>query len=198
MINPKQWAEAETFMETTVKSNIEKYRKADVTLQFVDPSGRPIQELPVSLVQTKNAFVFGASLGWFDPASASINAADGDQNPGGSPIELEKFPEAFNGSMIAFSSKWAFMDKGRIPLDGPRQVRGLLHAAQHHDGVSPPYGDPPRLGRTDGRAGRAERALVRPHQPGRCRRNFCGTAMPWSVATRIASSTSSRSPTKSS
>ncbi len=96
----------ENFMATTVQQNIEKYRKADVTVTLVDAAGRPLQELPVKLDQTQQAFVFGASLGFFEPTD--FDSADGDNEaPKVRPIELEKMPEVFNGSMIPFSSKWA-------------------------------------------------------------------------------------------
>ena len=50
-------------MATTVQENIEKYRKADVTIQLVDPAGRPLQQMPVKLDQTQQAFVFGVISG---------------------------------------------------------------------------------------------------------------------------------------
>jgi hypothetical protein len=148
VIDPKRWNEAETFMETTVKANIEKYRKADLTLTVLDPSGRPIQDLPVTLTQTNSKFVFGTSLGWFDPASAKIQAADGDQNPAPvRPIELETFPKIFNGSMIPFSGKWAFIEpeKGKYrwnDLDAYVEYctkNGAVMEFHHLTGIRPPW-----------------------------------------------------------
>jgi len=97
-----------------VRKNIEKYRKADVTLQVVDESGRPAQGLAVRLDQTGSPFTFGASLGFFEPATAQMATLDSDQLPPPiRPVELQKMPEVFNGSMIPFSGKWAYIEPQR-------------------------------------------------------------------------------------
>jgi GH35 family endo-1,4-beta-xylanase len=107
--SPVAWQDAEAFMANTVLPNIEKNRKSDLTVQLVDAAGRPVQDVPVALDQTKLAFVAGCSLGFFE--ANTIEPADGDQRPGVvRPVELEKAPEVFNGSMIPFSSKWAFIE----------------------------------------------------------------------------------------
>jgi hypothetical protein len=148
VIDPKRWNDAETFMETTVKANIEKYRKADLALQVVDASGRPVQDAAVTLVQTNSPFAFGASLGWFDPKSAQIPSADDDQDPAPvRPIELETFPKVFNGSMIPFSSKWAFIEpeKGKYrweDLDAYVDFctkHGAILEFHHLTGIRPPW-----------------------------------------------------------
>ncbi|HUO10383.1 MAG TPA: endo-1,4-beta-xylanase [Phycisphaerae bacterium] len=109
VINPAQWLAMQTFMETTVQQNIEKYRKADVTIQVVDPNGRPVQDLPVVLNQTRHAFNFGCSLGFFEPNN--INPND-DQKPAPvTPQELKLLPTVFNASMIPFSSKWTYVER---------------------------------------------------------------------------------------
>ncbi len=105
------WKDGETFMATTVKDNIEKYRKTDVTVQVVDKNGEPVQSVPMKLDQTKQAFIFGASLGFFE--SNGINVPGDEKAPLVKPAELEKMPEVFNGSVIAFSSKWAFTEDVR-------------------------------------------------------------------------------------
>jgi hypothetical protein len=108
VINRDNWLAAEAFMNTTVVDNIEKYRKADVTFQVVDPSGRPIQNLPLKADQTRLAFCFGVSLGFFEPNDIS---PDGDQKPAPvRPVELQKAPEIFNASMIPFSGKWVYIE----------------------------------------------------------------------------------------
>jgi GH35 family endo-1,4-beta-xylanase len=111
VVNPIVWNDAENFMASTVLPNIEKYRKSDVTIQIVDQTGRAVQNLAVDLNETKSAFNFGASLGFFEAKTARMAHSDGDQIPPPvRPIELEKLPEVFNASMIPFSSKWAFIE----------------------------------------------------------------------------------------
>jgi GH35 family endo-1,4-beta-xylanase len=108
-LNPAAWEEMQTFMKTVVEQNIEKYRKSDLTLQLVDPAGRPLQDVRATLNETKSAFTFSGSLGYFLPIN--VDAADGDLDaPQVRPIELQKFPEVFNGSLIPFSAKWAAIE----------------------------------------------------------------------------------------
>lgn len=45
------------------RRNIEKIRKSDLTLKFVDRNGQPLRGLHVDLQQTKHAFIFGCSSG---------------------------------------------------------------------------------------------------------------------------------------
>ncbi len=112
VLNRDNWIAAETFMNTTVAENIEKYRKADVTFLVIDPQGRPVQNLALKADQTKQAFIFGASLGFFEANDISPN---GDLKAAPvRPVELQKAPELFNGSMIPFSSKWQYIE----PLKG--------------------------------------------------------------------------------
>ncbi len=111
VLNPVEWQAMETFMATTVQDNIEKYRKANVTIQIVNADGRPVQDLAVKFDTTKLAFTFGGSLGYMEASTNLLPAADGDQRPpAAKPIEMEKLPEVFNGSMIPFSGKWAFIE----------------------------------------------------------------------------------------
>ncbi|MGN6368307.1 MAG: endo-1,4-beta-xylanase [Phycisphaerae bacterium] len=109
VINPAQWLAMQKFMQTTVQQNIEKYRKADVTLQVVDSSGRPVQDLPVVFNQVRHAFNFGCSLGFFEPNNIS---PIGDQKAAPvTPQELQLFPSVFNASMIPFTSKWLYIER---------------------------------------------------------------------------------------
>jgi hypothetical protein len=108
VFNANLWAESEKFMDTTVAQNIEMYRKADVTFQVVDTAGHPVQNLAIKADQTKQAFNFGVSLGFFE---ANNLPANGDLKPVPvRPIELQKAPEIFNASMIPFSSKWQYIE----------------------------------------------------------------------------------------
>jgi hypothetical protein len=108
VLNRDNWYAAENFMNTTVADNIEKYRKADVTFQVVDAAGRPVQNLTIKADQTRQAFCFGVSLGFFEPNNI---VPSGDQKPAPvRPVELQKAPEIFNASMIPFSSKWLYIE----------------------------------------------------------------------------------------
>jgi len=108
VFNANVWAESEKFMNTTVAQNIETYRKADVTFQVVDAAGHPVQNLAIKADQTKQAFNFGVSLGFFE---ANNLPANGDLKPVPvRPIELQKAPEVFNASMIPFSAKWQYIE----------------------------------------------------------------------------------------
>jgi GH35 family endo-1,4-beta-xylanase len=130
VINPAEWRAMEKFLNTTVAQNIEKNRKADVTIQIVDPTGRPVQDLPVTLDQKSHAFLVGCSLSFFEP-----NNQDplGDQK--GPPVtdaELKLFPTAFNASMIPFSGKWMYIE----PEEGQRHWSDLdkyLAYCQEHN-----------------------------------------------------------------
>ncbi len=108
VFDPQFWADSENFMNTTVQQNIAQNRMADLTLQVLDADGKPVQNLPIALDETRSSFVFGVSLGFFEPNGLP---PEGDQKPPTvRPIELEKAPEIFDGSMIAFSSKWEYIE----------------------------------------------------------------------------------------
>ncbi|HEY4328454.1 MAG TPA: DUF6798 domain-containing protein, partial [Phycisphaerae bacterium] len=108
VFDPYRWADAEDFMNTTVQQGIEKNRKADVTFSVVDSQGQVVRNLPIKVDQTKLAFTFGASLGFFEPNTLGANH---DENPlPARQVEKDKLPEVFNGSMIPFSSKWYYIE----------------------------------------------------------------------------------------
>ncbi len=108
VINPLDWQAMQTFLHTTVAHNIDKYRKSDLTVQIVDTSGRPIQDLLATIDQTRHAFRFGVSLGFFEP-----NTLDSLGDEKGAPVtpqELALMPTCFNASMIPFSGKWIYTE----------------------------------------------------------------------------------------
>jgi GH35 family endo-1,4-beta-xylanase len=108
VFNAALWNASEEFMRTTVAENIEKYRKADVTFRVMDAAGQSVRNLTIKADETKSAFVFGASLGFFEPNNISPS---NDQKPAPArPVELQKAPEIFNGSMIPFSGKWCYIE----------------------------------------------------------------------------------------
>jgi hypothetical protein len=110
VFNVALWNTSEEFMRTTVAENIEKYRKADVTFQVVDKAGQPVrgEGMTIKADETKSAFVFGASLGFFEPNNIS---PPNDEKPAPArPVDLQRAPEIFNGSMIPFSGKWCYIE----------------------------------------------------------------------------------------
>ncbi len=44
------------------EENIEKYRKGDVIIEFMDPSGKPLQNIQVEVVQERHDFLFGCII----------------------------------------------------------------------------------------------------------------------------------------
>ncbi|HVT82056.1 MAG TPA: endo-1,4-beta-xylanase [Phycisphaerae bacterium] len=157
VFDPQMWAESEEFMNTTVQQNIAQYRMADLTLQVVDTDGRPVQNLPLKLDQKRSAFTFGVSLGFFEPNGISPN---GDQKPPTvRPVELEKAPEIFDGSMIAFSSKWQYLEptKGKYNWsDLDKYVdygtkNGWTMEFHHLSGILPNWVE--QMGGVDGQTG---------------------------------------------
>jgi hypothetical protein len=111
VLNRDNWLAAEDFMNTTVARNIEKYRKADVTFQIVDPAGRPVRNLAIKADQTRQAFDVGVSLGFFEPNDI-VPINDG-KPPLVRPVELQKTPEIFSASMIPFSAKWIYIEPAK-------------------------------------------------------------------------------------
>ena len=119
VINADEWLAMEKFMATTVAQNIEQHRKAAVTVQIVEPSGRPVQDLVVELKQVRHAFHFGCSLGFF-PGSTIRKYAD-QQPPEMTAKEMELIPTLFNASMMPFAGKWMCIE----PKDGERDFTEL-------------------------------------------------------------------------
>ncbi|HVX86972.1 MAG TPA: endo-1,4-beta-xylanase [Phycisphaerae bacterium] len=145
VINPVEWAAMERFMNTTVADNIEKYRKADLTLQIVDAAGLPVQNADVTLEQTSHAFHFGMSLGFFEPNNI---IPGGDEKP--APVtqkELDIAPTIFNASMIPFSGKWCYVEPTPNDMRWSDLDKYVDFATQHHmtleyhylSGIQPAY-----------------------------------------------------------
>ena len=58
--------EQKSFFETTVKENIEKYRKGNCVLKIKDTNGRALSNAIVRVDQKSHAFRFGANLFMLD------------------------------------------------------------------------------------------------------------------------------------
>lgn len=56
-------------LQEQMAQGIENHRKADVTLQILDPSGKPLRNAPVSVQQQTHEFLFGCNLFVLDQLS---------------------------------------------------------------------------------------------------------------------------------
>ena len=66
--------EENKFLLQTANPNIEKYRKSDVQLTFVDSAGKPVAGVTYKISQTSSSFGFGASLPFFKQPSVDTKA----------------------------------------------------------------------------------------------------------------------------
>jgi endo-1,4-beta-xylanase len=117
-IDPGDWLAQERFMLEVVDANIEKYRKGRVTLRLLDAGGVALAGLPVEIDQMSLDFGIGSALHHFEPVvevekqyRASINH----------PLELERFKEVFNYSVMGYSGKWMYLE----PEPDQRDYRDL-------------------------------------------------------------------------
>ncbi len=96
------------FIRETVLPNIEKYRKSEARIQVLDTTGRPINDAEFDIVHLRHEFGFGCSLPFFAPKTSP---SMGDYMPPPvTSVELDRFKEVFNFSMIPFSSKWMHIE----------------------------------------------------------------------------------------
>jgi len=117
--NKNRWAAQEKFMRDVVHPNIEKHRKSDARVQIVDERGRPVYDVTYDIQLTRHAFHFSCSLPFFIfPEGQSY----GDfKPPQVKEVELERFLEIFNFSMIPYSGKWMYVE----PTEGNRTYADL-------------------------------------------------------------------------
>jgi GH35 family endo-1,4-beta-xylanase len=117
--NTDRWAAQEKFMRDVVQPNIEKHRKSDVRVQIVDERGRPVYDAAYDIQLTRHAFHFGCSLPFFIyPEGPSFQDY---KPPAVKEVELERFLEIFNFSMIPYSGKWMYLE----PTEGKRWYEDL-------------------------------------------------------------------------
>ncbi len=107
--------ENKEFMETVVRENIERYRKANARIRLVDGSGQPLSGVRVSVELKNHEFRHGANIFMLDEMeSAEKNARYRDA-----------FAEVFNLATIPFY--WSDLEpeegKPRLAKDSPRIYR---------------------------------------------------------------------------
>ncbi len=96
------------FLQNTCEKNIDRYRKSDATLDITDATGASLKGVTYEIHQTRHAFNFACSLGFFQTPAAS---SQGDfKPPQVDPRELTRFNEIFNASQIPFSGKWLYTE----------------------------------------------------------------------------------------
>jgi GH35 family endo-1,4-beta-xylanase len=109
--NPSVWKAQQQFMRDVVAANIEKYRKGQLNVQLVDPLDRPIYNLPYHLRETRSRFDFSCSLPFFvDPPKKDYSGELYRPAPV-TPMELDRFLDLFNSSLIPFSGKWVNIEQ---------------------------------------------------------------------------------------
>jgi GH35 family endo-1,4-beta-xylanase len=82
---------------------IEKDRKADVKVRLVDPAGRPMPGVKVTIEQTAHEFLFGCNIFAFDRLpNASQNA-----------VYKTRFAELFNYATVGFYWRWYEPQRGK-------------------------------------------------------------------------------------
>lgn len=93
------------FIQNTVLPNIEKNRKCDVALKFVDAAGNPLPNLKVTGQLTRHAFLFGCCMPDFKDDDGKFTRA---------------WADLFNFSIPANAGKWTALEKNRGTTDFSR------------------------------------------------------------------------------
>jgi hypothetical protein len=114
----EDWLAQERFMLEVVEPNILKHRTSDVAIRLVDEEGRPLVGAQVNIEQVSRAFGIGSALHHFETPAAY---PPDFRAPPVHPIELERFKEVFNYSVIGFSGKWVTIE----PKEGERHYEDL-------------------------------------------------------------------------
>lgn len=80
------------FMDTTVKNNIETYRKGKAVISVTDEDGKPIENVRITAKQLNHEFKYGANIFMLDELETE------EKND----IYKKAFPEAFNLATLPF------------------------------------------------------------------------------------------------
>ncbi|MEX1088280.1 MAG: endo-1,4-beta-xylanase [Phycisphaeraceae bacterium] len=127
--NEDPLAADERFIRQVVLPNIEKHRKSEVRIQVLDPTGRPINDADFAIQHVRHHFGFGCSLPFF---TGNDKPSYGDfKPPPVKPVELERFGELFNFSLIPFSSKWMYTEAVEGQTDYSELDRYVQWCADH-------------------------------------------------------------------
>lgn len=121
VIDEQAWFDAEDFINEVCLPNIEKYRKGDVKISIVDAAGNPVKNVQYEATQTRQAFLFGATLPFFKNNVYGNGTINDEQQDPIRPEELAMFPDLFNFSMIGFSGKWMYTE----PNEGVKKYDDL-------------------------------------------------------------------------
>ncbi len=103
------------FMDTTVKNNIETYRKGKAVISVTDEKGKPIENAHITAKQLNHEFKYGANIFMLDELETK------EKND----IYKKSFPEIFNLATIPFY--WDTLEpeqgKPRFAKDSPKIYR---------------------------------------------------------------------------
>ncbi len=116
--DPESWLAQERFMLEVVEPNIERNRKSRVSLQLEDSGGNALAGLRVEVKQQSLDFGIGSALHHFRPV---VEVEKQFRAPNVHPMELVRFKEVFNYSVIGYSGKWMFLE----PEEGQRRYEDL-------------------------------------------------------------------------
>jgi endo-1,4-beta-xylanase len=86
---------------------IEKHRKTDAVIRILDPSGRPVPGVKVSVEQTGHDFLFGCNIYMFD------RFRDEAQNA----AYQQRFAKLFNYATVGFYWRWYEPQRGKPNYD---------------------------------------------------------------------------------
>jgi len=107
--------EQKSFLDSTVRENIERYRKGDCILSLVDSMGNPITDATVFVKQKSHAFRFGANLFMLDELETK------EKND----AYKQAFADVFNMATLPFY--WDTLEpergKPRYSADSPKVYR---------------------------------------------------------------------------
>ncbi len=107
--------EQKSFLDSTVRENIERYRKGDCILSLVDSMGNPITDATVFVKQKSHAFRFGANLFMLDELETK------EKND----AYKQEFADVFNMATLPFY--WDTLEpergKPRYSADSPKVYR---------------------------------------------------------------------------
>ena len=111
----KYFDENETFMNTTVQANIERYRKGDAKFEIVDENGAPVADAKITIKQKTHEFKYGANIFMLDELETD------EKNQ----AYKDAFKQIFNIATIPFY--WSDLEpeqgKPRYAVDSPKIYR---------------------------------------------------------------------------
>ncbi|MEZ5934200.1 MAG: endo-1,4-beta-xylanase [Alphaproteobacteria bacterium] len=95
--------EPEAAWRATAESQIERYRKGDLTVEVKDSSGQPVADAEIQIQMSRHAFTFGAMI---DPARLA-GVAPNDEGDGGAAAYRKNLKELFNTVTFTRGLRWS-------------------------------------------------------------------------------------------